>query len=87
MFILYTRLLTLFNQRGECYCTDDPGMPDDDSECRYNCLGDPTTICGGERNTIQYNSVYGTGRLGLYLSKVKYLGPKGSDICFCHKKL
>ena len=45
--------------RGWCYCTEDPGDSRNDSSCQTACLGDPTTLCGGE--TTEFNSVYGTG--------------------------
>ena len=53
--------------RGECYCTDDPGNPVNVSDCGYNCFGDPTSFCGGEKNGTRLHSVYGTGRWNIFL--------------------
>ena len=48
--------------RGECYCTEDPRHPGANAICDYRCFGDPTTFCGGEKESTLYYSVYGTGR-------------------------
>ena len=61
---LSKRLSFLKTFRGECYCTEDPGSAGNVSvsDCGFNCFGDPTTLCGGEKNNIKLYSVYGTGR-------------------------
>ena len=53
---------SLKNIRGECYCTEDPGIPGTVFDCGYRCFGDPTTFCGGVKNNTKLYSVFGTGR-------------------------